>query len=65
MHNSIPDQIVVLTMIEHRQVNHASILDRASHHLMVLNAMTIICDRHNTRLRKGADRREFLPCETF
>src|ERR1700756_3334224 len=44
MHNSIADQIVILTMIEQRHANHACIFDRATHDFVILNAMTIISD---------------------
>src|SRR5207253_9366766 len=65
VHDAIADQIVVLTMIEHGQINHTRVFDRASHHLVILNAMTIIRDRYNASLREGSDRRELLPCEIF
>jgi hypothetical protein len=63
--NSVTDQIVVLTMIEHRHANHARVFDRAAHHLVILNAMTVICYRHNARLREGPDRCEFFASEIF
>ena len=65
VHHSVADQIVVLTMIEHRQADHARIFDRASHQFMILNAMTVIGDRHHARLRERTDRREFFARETF
>src|SRR5213594_1338102 len=65
VHDAIADQIVVLTMIEHRHANHARIFDRTPHDFVILNAMTIIRDRHNARLREGPDRREFFACEIF
>jgi hypothetical protein len=65
MHDSIADQIVILTMIEHRHTNHARIFHRAPHDFVVLNAMTVIRDRHNARFRERPDGREFFACEIF
>jgi len=31
-------------MVHHREVEHACILDRASHHFVILDAMTVICN---------------------
>src|SRR5438067_12506502 len=50
--NSVTDQIVILTMIEHRQAHHAGILNRAPHHLVILNAVTVVRDRHSACLRE-------------
>src|SRR6185295_16926343 len=35
VHHAVPDEIVVLAMIEYRQPNHARVLNRAPHQLMV------------------------------
>src|SRR2546430_58072 len=59
MHNSIADQTVVLTMIEHRHANHARVFDCAPHDFMILNAMTVIGDCHDARRRQRPNRREF------
>src|SRR5882724_4046801 len=50
VHDAVADQIVILAMIEYRHANHARVLDRASHHLVILNATTVVGDRHNTSL---------------
>src|SRR6266480_4568703 len=63
--NSVTDQIVILTMIEHRQTHHAGILNRAPHHLVILNAVTVVRDRHSACLREGSNRCEFFACEIF
>jgi len=52
VHDAIADQIVILTMIEHRHANHARIFDRAPHDLVILNTMPVISDRNNALLRK-------------
>ena len=51
MHDSVAHQAVVLAMIHHRQVEHARILDRAAHELMILNAMAVVGDRDHAGLR--------------
>ena len=51
MHHSVADQIVILTMVEHRHANHPRIFDRAPHEFVVLDAMTVIRYRHDARLR--------------
>ena len=65
MRDSGTDQIVVLTMIEHWHADHASILNCAPHDLVILNAITVIRNCHNARLREGPDRCELFACETF
>src|ERR1051325_4680183 len=65
MHDSVADQIVVLTMVEHWHVNHARILDRPPHEFVILNAMTVIRYRYNARLCKRTYRREFFPRQIF
>ena len=52
MHHPVADQIVILTMIEHRHADHAGIFDRAPHQLVILNAMTVVSDRDDTCLRE-------------
>jgi hypothetical protein len=65
MHDSVADQIVVLTMVEHWHADHPRILDRAPHEFVILNAMTVIRYRYNACLCKRTYRREFFPCEIF
>src|ERR1700730_10096178 len=50
IHDTVADEIVVLAMIEHRQTNHARILDRATHQFVVLNTMAVIGDRDHAGL---------------
>src|SRR5437667_6709165 len=52
VHDAIADQIVVLTMIEHGQIKHPRVLHGPPHHLVILNTMTVVSDRHNARLRE-------------
>ena len=52
MHDAVANQIVILTMIEHGQIDHAGILDRTPHHLVILNTVAVVRDRHNARLRE-------------
>src|SRR5438552_870947 len=52
MHNSVADQIVILTMVEQRHPNHPRIFHRAPHNLVVLYTMAVICYGHNARLCK-------------
>ena len=65
VHHAVADQIVILAMIEHRQPNHARVLHRAPHQLVVLNATTVIRDCDHARLRERADRRQFFAREIF
>ena len=52
VHHAVADQIVILAMIKHGQINHPGVLDRAPHHLVILYAMTVVRDRDHARLRK-------------
>ena len=65
MHNPVADQIVILAMIEHRQVDHARILDGASHYFVILNAVTVIRDCHHACFCEGSDRSELFAREIF
>ena len=51
IHHAFADKIVVLAMIEHGNTDHARILERASHQLVVLNALTVVRNRHHPALR--------------
>ena len=63
MHNAVPDQVVVLAMIEHRHADHARILDRAAHQFVVLDAVAVVGDRDDAGLRKRPNRRQFFTGE--
>src|SRR2546421_2157848 len=65
MDNSVADQIVILTMIEHRQVDHARILDGASHYFMTLNAVTVIRYCHHACFCERSDPRDLFTREIF
>ena len=52
MHDAVGDQIVILTMIEHGQIDHAGILDRAPHDFVILNTVAVVRDRRYARLRE-------------
>ena len=65
MHDSVADQIVILTMIEHRHANHARIFHGAPHQFVILNAMTVIRYRNNACLCQRPDWREFFASEIF
>src|SRR6186713_2783387 len=40
VNDAVADEIVILTMIEHRDVDHARVLDGAAHELVILHTMT-------------------------
>ena len=61
VHHPIGHQRDVLAMIQHRQVEHLRVLERAAHHLVVLHAMTVVGDGHDPRLFERPDRRQFFP----
>ena len=65
MHDAVADEVVVLAMIEHRQAEHARVLDRAAHQLVILDAMPVVGDRDDAGLRERADRRQFFAREVF
>ena len=48
--HAVANQIVILAMIEHRQSDHARVLDRTPHQFVVLDAMTVISNRDNAGL---------------
>src|SRR6516162_11802811 len=41
VHDPVGHEIVILAVIKHGHTDHARILDRAPHHFVVLDAMTI------------------------
>ncbi len=63
VHHAVADEIVVLAMIEHRQADHARVLHRAPHQLVILNAMAVVGDRDHPGLRERADRRQLFARE--
>jgi len=50
VHHAVPDQIVILAMIEHGQSDHACVLHCAPHQFMILDAMTVVGDRDHAGL---------------
>ena len=50
VHHPAAHHVVILAVVHYREIEHPSIFDRAPHHLMVLNAMTIVGDRHDAGL---------------
>ena len=65
MHHAVADEIVVLTMVEHRQAEHPRVFDRAPHELVILNTVTVIRDRDDAGLRQRANGRQFFAGEIF
>ena len=65
MHDAVADEIVILAMIHHRHADHARILHRAAHQLVILDAMPVVRDRDHARLRERTDRRQFFARQTF
>src|SRR5947207_14931234 len=63
IHDAVADEIVILTVIQHRYLHHACILDRAPHQLVILNAMTVVGNRYDACLRKRSDRRQLFARE--
>ena len=47
-------------MIQHGQLEHLRVFQRAPHHVVVLHAMPIIGDGHHARLLERADRRQLF-----
>ena len=50
MHNSVADQIIILTMVKQRHANHARVFHSAPHEFVILNAATVIRYRHDASL---------------
>ena len=48
VHDSIRGQRVILAMIENREVEHSGVLERPSHQFMILHALPVIRDRHDS-----------------
>src|ERR1041385_9576749 len=48
MHDTVADEVVILTMIEHRQPDHARVLDRPPHQLVVLDTAAVIRSEEHT-----------------
>src|SRR5205807_5155417 len=55
IHHSIADEIVVLTMIEHRHSDHPRILDGAPHQFVVLDAASVVGERIKACLSARSD----------
>jgi hypothetical protein len=65
VHHSAPDHVVLLAMIHDREVEHARVLGRPAHHLVVLNAVAIVRNGDNAGLHHRSDRRHFLAFEAL
>ena len=65
VNHSAADEIVILTMIEHRDAHHARVFDRAAHQFVILNAVAVIGDRDDAGLCERANRRQFFAREVF
>ena len=63
VHDAVADEIVVLAVIEHRQADHARVLDRATHQFVILHAVTVVGDRDHAGLGERTDRRQFFAGE--
>ena len=48
--HAVPDQTVILAMIEHGQSNHARVFDCAPHQFVILDAMAVVGDRNHAGL---------------
>ena len=60
MHDAVADEIVILAVIKDWHAYHTRVLNCAPHQLVVLNAMTIVCNRDHACLREGSDRAQFF-----
>src|SRR5258706_10554902 len=58
--DAIGDKIVVLAMVENRQVEHLGILNRTSHQLVVLDAVAIVGNRDDASLFERTNRRQLF-----
>ena len=60
VHHAFADEVVVLAMVHHDEAEHARVLERAAHQLVVLHAMAVVGERHHAGLVQRADGRQFL-----
>jgi hypothetical protein len=60
VHDAARGEIVVLAMIERKEVEHAGVIERAAHDLVVLDAMAVVGQRDHAGLEERADGRELL-----
>src|ERR1700680_2949343 len=65
VHHPASRHVIILAMVHHSEIEHTSVLDRAPHHFMVLNTMTIVGDRHDAGLNHGPDRSHLFTVQTF
>ena len=65
VHHAFADEIVVLAMVHHDEVEHARVLERAAHDFVVLHAMAVVGERDDAGFVHRADGREFFAGDAF
>src|SRR5258708_9710382 len=64
VHHTVAHEIVVLAVVEHGEVKHGGILDRAAHQFMILYTMGVIGDRNDAEWYHRSNRRHFFAGKT-
>jgi hypothetical protein len=65
MHHTVANKRVVLAMIKDRQIKHPGILECAAHDFVVLHAMTVIGDCHDSGRDHRSIRGQLFSRDTF
>src|SRR5258708_36755553 len=64
VHHTVAHEIVVLAVVEHGEIKHPGIFDRAPHQFMILYTMAVIGDPNDAGLYHRSNRRHFFPGKT-
>src|ERR1700747_2504134 len=64
VHHTVAHEIVVLAVVEHGEIKHPGIFDRAPHQFMILYTMAVIGDRDDAVLSHQSNRRHFFAGKT-
>src|SRR5258708_32610713 len=64
VHHTVAYEIVVLAVVEHGEIKHPGIFDRAPHQFMILYTMAVIGDRNDAGLYHRSNRRHFFAGKT-
>ena len=60
MHDAIHDHPVVLAVVHHGQSELTGVFQGTAHQIIVLDAMTVIGQRHHASLGQRTNRRQFF-----
>src|ERR1700733_414478 len=65
VHHPAPDHVVILAMIHHGEIEHPRILHCPSHHFMILDAVAVVRDGHDSCLNHRPDRSHLFTVQSL